>query len=151
MNISNSQVDRLRHFVRAGLRALFRPEPQTAVEGPQVTLRGQPYCLFSSRDKKINVPFSAYLTYTNESGSKVKTRTACDNVPISIKEALWTQTTWPYPYQLEGYFYRTDLQLTFPMNEGTSLFSMEGEDWIGVVEASGYVNVFAEWSGTDVH
>ncbi|WP_311763919.1 phage terminase large subunit family protein, partial [Escherichia coli] len=32
MNISNSQVDRLRHFVRAGLRALFRPEPQTAVE-----------------------------------------------------------------------------------------------------------------------
>ncbi|UDN35543.1 fimbrial protein [Proteus sp. NMG38-2] len=122
-----------------------------AVEGPQITLKGQPYCLFSSKDKKINVPFSAYLTYTDESGSKVKTRTACDNVPISIKEALWTQTTWPYPYQLEGYFYRTDLQLTFPMNEGTSLFSMEGEDWIGVVEASGYVNVFAEWSGTDIY
>ncbi|MEQ5391967.1 fimbrial protein [Proteus sp. fly-1013] len=122
-----------------------------AVEGPQTTIRGQSYCLFSSKDKKINVPFSAYLTYTDEGGSKVKTRTACDNVPISIKEALWTQTTWPYPYQLEGYFYRTDLQLTFPMNEGTSLFSMEGEDWIGVVEASGYVNVFAEWSGTDIH
>ena len=68
-----------------------------------------------------------------------------------LKEALWMQTTWPYPYQLEGYFYRTYLQLTFPMNEGTSLFSMEGEDWIGVVEASGYVNVFAEWSGTGVH
>ncbi|WP_115723803.1 phage terminase large subunit family protein [Escherichia coli] len=32
MNISNSQVNRLRHFVRAGLRSLFRPEPQTAVE-----------------------------------------------------------------------------------------------------------------------
>ena len=32
MNISNSQVNRLRHFVRAGLRPLFRPEPQTAVE-----------------------------------------------------------------------------------------------------------------------
>uniref|UniRef100_UPI002020E700 terminase gpA endonuclease subunit n=2 Tax=Escherichia coli TaxID=562 RepID=UPI002020E700 len=31
-NISNSQVNRLRHFVRAGLRSLFRPEPQTAVE-----------------------------------------------------------------------------------------------------------------------
>ncbi|HEK2898712.1 fimbrial protein [Proteus terrae] len=122
-----------------------------AVEGPQITLRGQPYCLFSSKDKKINVPFSAYLTYTDEGGSKVKTRTACDNVPISIKEALWTETTWPYPYQLEGNFYRTDLQLTFPMNESTSLFSMEGEDWIGVVEASGYVNVFAEWSGTDIY
>ncbi|EPV8241441.1 terminase, partial [Escherichia coli] len=25
MNISNSQVNRLRHFVRAGLRSLFRP------------------------------------------------------------------------------------------------------------------------------
>ncbi|MCV8815949.1 phage terminase large subunit family protein [Escherichia coli] len=32
MNISNSQVNRLRHFVRAGLHSLFRPEPQTAVE-----------------------------------------------------------------------------------------------------------------------
>ncbi|WP_139461634.1 phage terminase large subunit family protein, partial [Escherichia coli] len=32
MNISNSQVNRLRHFVRTGLRSLFRPEPQTAVE-----------------------------------------------------------------------------------------------------------------------
>lgn len=32
MIISNSQVNRLRHFVRAGLRSLFRPEPQTAVE-----------------------------------------------------------------------------------------------------------------------
>ncbi|HGV3032163.1 TPA: hypothetical protein ACNCIJ_004848, partial [Escherichia coli] len=30
--LSNSQVNRLRHFVRAGLRSLFRPEPQTAVE-----------------------------------------------------------------------------------------------------------------------
>ncbi|MBI6531170.1 fimbrial protein [Proteus vulgaris] len=122
-----------------------------SVEGPKTIVRGQPYCLFSSKDKKMNVPFSAYLTYTDEGGSKVKTRTACDNEPISIKEALWTQTTWPYPYQLEGYFYRTDLQLTFPMNESTSLFSMEGEDWIGVVEASGYVNVFAEWSGPDIH
>ena len=122
-----------------------------AVEGPKTTIRGQSYCLFSSKDKKINVPFSAYLTYTDEGGSKVKNRTACDNVPISIKEALWTKTTWPYPYQLEGNFYRTDLQLTFPMNESASLFSMEGEDWIGVVEARGYVNVFAEWSGTDIH
>ena len=32
MNISNSQIDILRRDVRAGLRALFRPEPQTAVE-----------------------------------------------------------------------------------------------------------------------
>ena len=121
-----------------------------AVEGPRTTIRGQSYCLFSSKDKKMNVPFSAYLTYTDASGKKVKNRAACDNVPISIKEALWTETTWPYPYQLEGNFYRTDLQLTFPMNESTSLFSMEGEDWLGVVEARGYVNVFAEWSGTDI-
>ncbi|WP_153645666.1 hypothetical protein, partial [Escherichia coli] len=32
MNISNSQVNRLRHFVRAGLRSMFMPETQTAVE-----------------------------------------------------------------------------------------------------------------------
>ncbi|MEQ4924459.1 fimbrial protein [Proteus hauseri] len=122
-----------------------------SVEGPQTTIRGQPYCLFTSKDKKINVPFSAYLSYTNERGQKISARSACNNAPVDLKDALWTETTWPYPYHLEGYFYRTDLQLSFPMNEGTSLYSLEGEDWIGVVEASGYVNVFAEWSGPDIH
>lgn len=121
-----------------------------SVEGPNTTLKGQIYCLFSSKDKKINVPFSAYLSYTRDNGSKIKTRTACDNMPISIKEALWVQTTWPPPYESNGSFYRTDLQLSFPMNEETSLFSLEGEDWLGVVEASGYVHVFAEWSGPDI-
>ena len=32
MNISNSQVKGLQHSARAGLRSLYRPEPQTAVE-----------------------------------------------------------------------------------------------------------------------
>lgn len=31
------------------------------VEGPMTTLKGQPYCLFSSNDDKLKVPFSAYL------------------------------------------------------------------------------------------
>lgn len=122
-----------------------------SVEGLTTSIKDQSYCLFSSKDKKINVPFSAYLSYTHENGSTVNTRTACDNIPISIREALWVETPWSYPYQLDGKFYRTDLRLTFPMNESTSLFSLEGEDWLGIVEASGYVNVFAEWSGPDVH
>ncbi|MDH5023466.1 phage terminase large subunit family protein [Enterobacter asburiae] len=32
MNISNSQVKGLQHSARSGLRSLYRPEPQTAVE-----------------------------------------------------------------------------------------------------------------------
>ncbi|OAT45150.1 CFA/I fimbrial minor adhesin [Proteus hauseri ATCC 700826] len=122
-----------------------------SVEGPQTTIRGQPYCLFTSKDKKINVPFSAYLSYTSQNGQKISARSACNNAPVDLKDALWAQTTWPEPYQSEGSFYRTDLQLSFPMDEGVSLFSLEGEDWLGVVEASGYVNVFAEWTGPDVH
>ena len=122
-----------------------------SVEGPTQMIRGIPYCIFASKDKKMHVPFSAYLSYTNERGQKISARSACNNAPVDLKDALWTQTTWPYPYQLDGFFYRTDLQLSFPMNEGTSLYSLEGEDWLGVVEASGYVNVFAEWTGPDIH
>ncbi|MXD62672.1 terminase [Escherichia coli] len=36
MNISNSQVNRLRHFVRAGLRSLFRSAPQSVVDRAQI-------------------------------------------------------------------------------------------------------------------
>ncbi|NIF48661.1 fimbrial protein [Enterobacter sp. Ap-1006] len=120
------------------------------VFGPVVRRNGQPYCLFSSSDGKIGVPFSAYLSYRNNRGQEVSSRASCDNQPISLNAARWEQAAWPSPYQNDGRFYRTNLSLIFPMNEANSQYSMDGQDWMGVVSATGEVRVSATWSGPDI-
>ncbi|MFC0226663.1 fimbrial protein [Serratia aquatilis] len=120
------------------------------VSGPMEHVNGRPYCIFSSSDGKLHVPFSAYLTYTDESGQAIRSRNSCDNVPISLNAARWIESQWPDPYQNDGSFYRTDLSLTFPMNESQSMWALDGNDWMGVVSASGEVRVTATWTGADI-
>ncbi|HEF8774667.1 TPA: fimbrial protein [Providencia stuartii] len=121
------------------------------VDGPSVALKGQTYCLFSSDDEKFKVPFSAYLSFTNENGGKSTYRASCDSNEISLKNALWSETPWDQPNQDLGSFYRTNLDLSFPMNDSSSLFTLDGIDWLGTVSASGTVTVKAIWTGPDVH
>jgi hypothetical protein len=121
------------------------------VSGPMEQKNGLPYCVFSSSDGKFRVPFSAYLAYTNDSGKTIRSRNSCDDVPISLNAARWVETPWPDPYQNDGMFYRTDLSLTFPMNEVDSTFTLDGQDWMGVVSATGEVRVTATWTGADIH
>ncbi|WON76150.1 fimbrial protein [Serratia sp. UGAL515B_01] len=120
------------------------------VSGPMEQKGGLPYCVFSSSDGKFRVPFSAYLTYTNDSGQTISSRNSCDNVPISLNAARWMEIPWPDPYQYDGSFYRTDLSLTFPMNEADSMWTLDGRDWMGVVSASGEVRVTATWTGAEI-
>ncbi|MFI8417067.1 fimbrial protein [Serratia sp. NPDC078593] len=120
------------------------------VSGPLAQKGGRPYCVFSSSDGKVRVPFSAYLSYTNGSGQTVSSRNSCDDVPISLNAARWVESPWPDPYQNDGSFYRTDLSLTFPMNEGSSMWTLDGSDWMGVVSATGEVRVTATWTGADI-
>ncbi|WP_411751248.1 fimbrial protein [Serratia sp. (in: enterobacteria)] len=121
------------------------------VYGPAGQVSGRPYCVFSSPDGKLQVPFSAYLAYTNDVGQVVRTRASCDDVPISLNAARWVRTAWPVPSHNDGSFYRTDLSLSFPMNEGHSMWSMDGRDWMGIVSATGEVRVRAVWTGPDIH
>ncbi|MEQ4676030.1 fimbrial protein [Providencia vermicola] len=120
------------------------------VEGPQTTLKGQSYCLFTSSDNKFNVPFSAYLSFKNGSGVKESHRASCDNNEISLKNALWAETPWDRPNEDLGSFYRTDLDLSFPMNDANSFFTLDGIDWLGTVSASGTITVKAIWTGPDI-
>ncbi len=120
------------------------------VSGPMEQKSGRPYCIFSSDDGNTRVPFSAYLAYTNDSGQVISSRNSCDDVPISLDAARWVETPWADPYQNDGSFYRTDLSLSFPMNETNSMYTMEGRDWMGVVSATGEVRVTATWTGADI-
>nr|WP_314266698.1 fimbrial protein [uncultured Moellerella sp.] len=120
------------------------------VEGPMTTLKGQPYCLFSSNDDKFKVPFSAYLSFKDTNGVKGSYRASCDNNEISLKNALWEETPWDRPNEDLGSFYRTNLDLLFPMNDSNSLFTLDGIDWLGTVSASGTITVKAIWTGPDI-
>ncbi|WON77511.1 hypothetical protein [Serratia sp. UGAL515B_01] len=120
------------------------------VSGPMEIVNQRPYCIFSSSDGKFRVPFSAYLAYTDSSGKTVRSRNSCDNSTISLNPARWVESTWPDPYQNDGSFYRTDLSLTFPMNEPQSMRTLDGQDWMGMVSASGEVRVTAIWTGVDI-
>ncbi|HEQ1859305.1 TPA: fimbrial protein [Providencia alcalifaciens] len=120
------------------------------VEGPSTTLKGQSYCLFSSNDDKFKVPFSAYLSFKNHAGSLESYRASCDSNEISLKNALWEETPWARPNEDLGSFYRTNLDLLFPMNEANSFFTLDGIDWLGTVSASGTVTVKAIWTGPDI-
>lgn len=120
------------------------------VEGPQTTLKNQSYCLFTSSDSKFNVPFSAYLSFKNEKGVKESYRASCDSNEISLKNALWTETPWDKPNEDLGSFYRTNLDLLFPMNDSNSFFTLDGIDWLGTVSASGTITVKAIWTGPDI-
>lgn len=120
------------------------------VEGPNVNIKGQSYCLFSSDDDKLKVPFSAYLVFKNGNGTEATYRASCDSNEISLKNALWEETPWDRPNQDSGRFYRTNLDLRFPMNDSTSLFTLDGIDWLGTVSASGSVVVKAIWTGPDI-
>lgn len=122
-----------------------------AVDGPSTTLKGQSYCLFSSNDDKLQVPFSAYLSFKNYTGSLESYRASCDSNEISLKNALWEETPWAKPNEDLGSFYRTNLDLSFPMNEANSFFTLDGIDWLGTVSASGTVTVKAIWTGPDIH
>ena len=121
------------------------------VYGPAGQVNGRPYCVFSSTDGKLRVPFSAYLAYTDNVGQVVRTRASCDDVPISLNAARWVRTAWPVPSQNDGSFYRTELSLSFPMNEGNSMWTLDGRDWMGIVSATGEVRVRAVWTGPDIH
>lgn len=116
------------------------------VSGPTQKIGGKAFCIFSSADSRLRVPFPAYLSYTDSNGKNVSTRTGCDNALISLNTARWMRTPWAVPSQNDGSFYRTDLSLSFPMNNSSSMWALDGQDWMGVVSATGEIKVTALWN-----
>ena len=118
------------------------------VKGDSVTLGGVPYCLFKSPDDSLQVPIPAYLSWISSTGSEVKVRNSCSEAPIDMTDATWVQTAWNASVN-DGFFFTTNLKLLFPMNDVRSKLSVNDEDWMGTVSASGTVEVTAKWIGVD--
>lgn len=109
--------------------------------------RNQPYCVFSSDDKTTNVLIPAWLSMTEKNGQTMSAYSGCDATKkLNMKNARWAPEAWASGY---GFFYTTDLKLTFPMDQEISRFSMEGVDWLGKVRAEGEIKVDAKWIGVN--
>lgn len=113
------------------------------VIGDSEEIEGKWWCIFSSPDGK-KVPIPAYLAWTSVEGGEVKERNSCGEPPVDMTKAKWVQTAWNANIN-DGFFFTTTLKLLFPMNDSRSLYTVNGEDWMGTVNASGVVKVTATW------
>lgn len=118
------------------------------VAGDSVNLNGTPYCLFKSTDGALQVPVPAWITFIDRAGASVKKRNSCADAPIDITDARWVQTAWNANID-DSFFFTTNVNLLFPMNDSRSHFTVSGEDWMGTVNASGEVKVSATWIGVN--
>lgn len=118
------------------------------VLGESTVKNGQKYCLFNSDDQKTQVAIPASLSFADEQGATQSEYIGCDeSKKMNMTKAAWNVVPWDE--QQSGFFYSTDLKLSFPMNDPVSNFSLTGEDWMGTVHAEGDVKVEAKWIGVD--
>ena len=118
------------------------------VLGETVNLNGQNYCLFKSEDARTNVAIPSYLSYTNNSGQNIKNYSGCDaSKKMNFTDAVWQAIPWSE--DRTGFFFKTDLNLMFPMNDPVSENTLDGIDWSGKVNAEGQVKVEAKWIGVN--
>lgn len=118
------------------------------VTGEGTSIDGVSYCLFSSPEGGWKVPIPALLSYTASTGDTVSARNSCIDAEIDMTEARWTQTPWNAAID-DGYYFSTRLKLQFPMDDPRSRRTLDGNDWVGTVSASGEVKVTAKWLGVD--
>ena len=118
------------------------------VVGESATLQGVPWCIFTSPDGKSHVPIPAYLSWTSADGGEKTMRNSCSEQAVDMTHANWVQTAWNANVD-DGFFFTTTLKLLFPMNDTRSTQTVEGQDWMGTVNANGKVEVIAKWIGVD--
>lgn len=118
------------------------------VNAPRVMKNGQSYCSFKSADNKTEVAIPAGLSATSSTNQEIKQYSGCDITKrLNLKNAMWSAVPWDSFGS--GYFYSTDLQLIFPMNDPASEKSIAGLDWNGKVQAEGEIKVEAKWIGVN--
>ncbi|MDS0907601.1 hypothetical protein OSC03_11265 [Morganella morganii] len=114
------------------------------VTGPSQSLGGKSYCIFSSPDKSVNVPFPGYLSFITQSGKQVKDA-GCNGTWYDMTDALWTATPWTDISGDPGFLNKTTVMFSIPMDNKISERTVENNGWFGEVSASGEIHVQATW------
>lgn len=116
------------------------------VKGPTIAIDGRSYCIFSSSDNSIKVPFPATLEFTTRDGMPKIYDVGCDNDWRVMSDALWVSSAWNDPFGSTGVMNKTRVKFSILMNEAISRKKLTSlEDWYGDVSASGEVYVQATW------
>ncbi|MBW5408195.1 hypothetical protein ACISK3_15095 [Morganella morganii] len=115
-----------------------------SVTGPAGSVKGKPYCIFSSPDNKVKVPFPAYLTFTTQKGRQVE-NAPCDGIWHDMTNALWAAAPWTDISGDAGLLNKTNVTFSIPMDNKISERTVDDIGWYGDVSASGKIHVRATW------
>ncbi|WP_046791905.1 fimbrial adhesin EcpD [Tatumella morbirosei] len=115
------------------------------VTGPQVSISGKSYCLFTSADGKLQVPFPGWITFTSRNGNLKRLPGGCDSQWHDITEALWQPQPWQDSYGNQGMINKTRITFSLPMDDPRSQLTIDNQNWFGDVSSSGEIHVKATW------
>jgi hypothetical protein len=119
------------------------------VTGPTQMIGGISYCIFSSPDNSIQVPFPATLDITTSTNARQSYNTGCSGQWHDMTNALWSSTPWNDTSGDEGVLNKTKVTFRIPMNNPVSLKTVEGGGWYGDVSAAGEIRVEATWNNVN--
>lgn len=120
-------------------------EIKVRVDGPSRQQKHQAYCIFTSDDKVINVPFPAFIRYRNKGQITKKIASGCDNQWHDISDISWLTQPMNDALGRKGEINKSNLQFSIAMNDPISEKTVDGKTWLGSVSASGEIHVKASW------
>lgn len=113
--------------------------------GPEQSISGRSYCLFSSTDGVTKVPFPATLTFTTKIGTTQTYDAGCNNTWRDMTDALWLSTPWSGNSGESGIMNKSTVRFSILMNDKISQRTLDNDEWFGEVSASGEIHVQATW------
>lgn len=120
-------------------------EVMVQITGPTQNINGRPWCIFSSDDGLMHVPFPASLIFTTKGGVDKTYDVGCDGQWRDITDALWITTPWTDTTGVSGVMNKSNVKFSIAMDSPESLNTVNQTGWYGDVSASGEIRIKATW------
>ncbi|CRY56532.1 Uncharacterised protein [Yersinia intermedia] len=116
------------------------------VSGPSQKIGGIDYCIFSSADNSIQVPFPAQLNVSGTRGAASRFSASCNSQWFDITNIGWGTSRAKDNPAVIGTRESANVSFVIPMDAPVSLKTVSGDSWLGEVSASGEIHVQATWN-----
>ncbi|CQJ21577.1 Uncharacterised protein [Yersinia mollaretii] len=116
------------------------------VNGPYQQISGIDYCIFSSADNSIQVPFPAQLNVSGTNGTARSFSVGCNSQWFDITDISWGISRAKDNPAIIGTRDSANVSFVIPMDAPASLKTVSGQSWLGAVSASGEIHVQATWN-----